>query len=294
MKSSLAGMSSKSPPAAQLAQLAPAVLEAAKKLRVPEADLAAFAELHQCLTEAETIYEKLQRWKEQLQDARAEVTVRQAIAAQQDAINAAVTKALGKKAAISGKDKEKMLLAIEQRCLFAGVYGNYKWPLEEVVPKVLAELARPPKRGKFALREGRFHDRHAEIRKEAYPYRPACRSKHGDPVFEATCDGEVVGYLACKGDYFDDLSLAPGCHGCGLAKALICTAARLSNRSGFLSLDVRALNLPAIALYTKLGFKKAQKSYPPFYDWHGGYSMTASAVDVAKKMPTGFDTSALE
>ena len=62
----------------------------------------------------------------------------------------------------------------------------------------------------------------------------------------------------------------------------------------FLSLDVRACNLPAIALYTKLGFKKAQKSYPPFYDWHGGYSMTASAVDVAKKMPTGFDTSALE
>ena len=54
------------------------------------------------------------------------------------------------------------------------------------------------------------------------------------------------------------------------------------------------MNLPAIALYTKLGFKKAQKSYPPFYDWHGGYSMTASAVDVAKKMPTGFDTSALE
>jgi ribosomal protein S18 acetylase RimI-like enzyme len=214
------------------------------------------------------------------------------MAAQQDAIYAAVTKALGKKAATGGKDKERMLRAIEQRCVFAGVYGD--WPLEDVVPKVLAELARPPKRGKFALQKGVYDERHAAIRRAAYPYQPACSSKHGDPVFEATCDGEVVGYVAYRGDYFDDVSLAPGCQGCGVAKALICTAARHGNRSGFLSLDVRACNLPAIALYTKLGFKKSEKHYPPFYDWHGGYSMNAAAAEVAKQMPAGFDTSALE
>jgi ribosomal protein S18 acetylase RimI-like enzyme len=231
----------------------------------------------------------VKNWKEMLKDARAEVTVRAAMAAQEDAIKAAVDKA-----AAGGKNKDAVLRQIEQRCIFAGVYS--KGPLVAVVPNILWELSeaqkRAPKQGAFALRNGVYDDRHAAIRKQAYPYRPACSAKNGDPVLEVTCDGKVVGYLACHGDYFDDLSLLPAFHGCGIAKALICTAAKLS-KSGNLSLDVRACNLPAIALYTKLGFDKSKNKYQPFYDWHGGYSMNAQAAEVAKQMPAGFDMSAL-
>ena len=225
-----------------------------------------------------------------LKDARAEVTVRAAMAAKDDAIQAAVNQA-----AAGGRNKDAVLRQIEQRCIFAGVYGK-DTPLDAVVPNILSELSeaqrRPSKQGAFALRNGVYDDRHAAIRKQAYPYRPACSAKNGDPVLEVTCDGKVVGYLACHGDYFDDLSLLPAFHGCGIAKALICTAAKLS-KSGNLSLDVRACNLPAIALYTKLGFDKSTNEYQPFYDWHGGYSMNAQAAEVAKQMPAGFDTSAL-
>jgi ribosomal protein S18 acetylase RimI-like enzyme len=213
--------------------------------------------------------------------------VRQAIANQDAAIKAAAQKAAG-----VGKDTATILRRIEQRCIFAGVYGD--WQLADVVPNVLSELqTTPSKGGKFALRKGVYNQTHTAIRKAAYPYRPACSAGPGEEVLEATCDGTVIGYLACHGDYFDDLSLLPGYHGSGVAKALICAAAK-QNRSGRISLDVRACNLPAIALYTKLGFKKSKKNYPPFYDWHGGYSMSAEAVEIAKKMPTGFDTSALK
>ena len=96
---------------------------------------------------------------------RGPAAVRAAMAAKDDAIQAAVNKA-----AAGGRNKDAVLRQIEQRCIFAGVYGK-DTPLDAVVPNILSELSeaqrRPSKQGAFALRNGVYDDRHAAIRKEA-------------------------------------------------------------------------------------------------------------------------------
>ena len=80
------------------------------------------------------------------------MTVRAAIAAEQSAIRAVVAKRAG------GQDEDRLLRQIEQRVIFAGVYGE--WPLDQVVSKVLSELEKPPKTGALAIRKGRYDGRH--------------------------------------------------------------------------------------------------------------------------------------
>jgi ribosomal protein S18 acetylase RimI-like enzyme len=234
---------------------------------------------------------RVHNWSDLLTRARAEVTVREELQKREEEIATAVTNAV--------RDVSKhatVVRRLEQRAVFAGVYGD--WALEEVVPKVLAELSVTPPSGALKIRCGIYDQRHAAIRKVAYPYKPACCTSHGNDVIECVCGDTVVGYLAMNGDYADDLSLDPTFHGRGIAKALICAAAQQiaerSNRpgaskKGMFSLDVRACNLPAISLYKSIGFVQSEKHYPPFYDWHGGYSMKADAAKVAAKMPSGFD-----
>ena len=60
-----------------------------------------------------------------------------------------------------------------------------------------------------------------------------------------------------------------------------------------LSLDVRAANVPAIKLYTKLGFRFGDNAFPGFLDWDGGFSGEASAAAIAEACPPNCDLSGL-
>merc|ERR1712107_278435 len=94
-------------------------------------------------------------------------------------------------------------------------------------------------------------------------------------------------YISMSGGYTDDLSVAPQYQGCGVAKALITGAAQLYAGQGVvrMSLDVRAFNVPAIKLYQSLGFVLASgNSYPPWYDWHGGYKMHCDSAVIAARL----------
>merc|ERR1712060_1034568 len=94
-------------------------------------------------------------------------------------------------------------------------------------------------------------------------------------------------------NYADDLAVDPRFQGCRVGKALVCAvAARLATVGhDEMTLDVRACNLPALALYRSLGFQIVRKHFPGFYDWHGGYRMAAPVPEVLTKMPKGFDLS---
>jgi len=94
----------------------------------------------------------------------------------------------------------------------------------------------------------------------------------------------------------DDIAVFPQFHGQGVASALLAGAAAIeeSDRPGStLSLDVRAANSPAIALYKHLGFQFGELAHPSFLDWDGGFEGEAVARVVASKCPPNADLSAL-
>ena len=132
------------------------------------------------------------------------------------------------------------------------------------------------------------------IRTATYPYTPLCGSSHGDPVIE--CHGapageaeeQLLGYVALTGAYVDDVSVHPTAHGLGVAKALLCGAAAVLHAAGEpeISLDVRARNEPALALYAALGFT-AGEWHRGFYDWQGGYSLEAQTARLRERIPAG-------
>merc|ERR1712241_1287614 len=115
---------------------------------------------------------------------------------------------------------------------------------------------------------------------------------HGDEVIEChymgggEAESLLVGFMALRGNYADDLSVDPAFQGRGIAKAIVCGAAArlLSQGSGDLTLDVRACNLPGIGMYKAIGFQVVRRHFPGFYDWHGGYSMKASTAALAEKL----------
>mmetsp|Transcript_14055 Transcript_14055/g.43523 ORF Transcript_14055/g.43523 Transcript_14055/m.43523 type:complete len:284 (-) Transcript_14055:45-896(-) len=272
---------------------------------VPADMHAAFEELFTALTEAaggKAPSEKdLAGWRKQLQQARAESTVRAFMAAHSAHIEAPL-----RSLEEAGANAEKLRRACEQRLVFMGVYGT-ELSLEETLARLLRELEQqceqlPSKAGgpaqSFFLAQGSYDKRHAEIRAAAYPYTPACCASHGSDVVNCFCaeTERLAGYIAMHGSYADDLSVHPSFHGRGVAKALACGVAKQMQKEGSeeMSLDVRACNLPAIQLYKSLGFQVARKKYPIFYDWHGGYSMVASTAEVSSHMPQqDFDHSRL-
>jgi len=97
------------------------------------------------------------------------------------------------------------------------------------------------------------------------------------------------------GGYVDDIAVLPAFQGQGVASALLAGAAavEVARGSGELCLDVRAANLPALSLYRALGFRFGALEHPGFLDWDGGYSGSASAAVVAKKLPPTADISKL-
>ena len=46
-------------------------------------------------------------------------------------------------------------------------------------------------------------------------------------------------------------------------------------------LDVRWYNVTGRKLYLTLGFKETERTYPSFYDFHGGVSMEAALLELA-------------
>jgi len=245
--------------------------------------------------------DRLGRWEKDLAQARAVATVHSFMAKCEVELNLATERM--SEAGFASKNLRRMF---EQRLTFMGVYGT-RLSLEEAFERLMRESQQQLESlgkkagqapGSFFLAHGVYDDRHAELREATYPYRPACSSRSGDTVINCLCTGteELAGYLALTdGSYADDLSVHPRFHGRRVAKALVCGAAThlLAHHSDEMSLDVRACNLPAIELYKSVGFELGQRHYPGFYDWHGGYSMSASTKEVASHMPEGFDLSHL-
>ena len=72
-------------------------------------------------------------------------------------------------------------------------------------------------------------------------------------------DGALLGYavlsVVLDEGNLDDIAVAPEARRCGVADALLATLTRYGRDTlAFLTLEVRASNLPAIALYEKHGF----------------------------------------
>mmetsp|Transcript_32546 Transcript_32546/g.93723 ORF Transcript_32546/g.93723 Transcript_32546/m.93723 type:complete len:100 (+) Transcript_32546:565-864(+) len=91
-----------------------------------------------------------------------------------------------------------------------------------------------------------------------------------------------------QGSYADDVAVFPAFQGQRVATALFAAADEqlcASGRGRELTLDVRAANTPAIALYKALGFQFGENSYPGFLDWDGGFSSTVRAGALRSQLP---------
>lgn len=73
----------------------------------------------------------------------------------------------------------------------------------------------------------------------------------------AELDGKVVGYMGLqifsREGYVTNVAVLPAYRGRGIAQQLI--SVQLENDMDFITLEVRESNVPAIRLYTKMGFE---------------------------------------
>jgi len=253
----------------------------------------AFLELFQdlCLAYVGTPPDsELQGWRETLARSPAEVSVKSAMA--DHALH------IEKVLATTNTQRRNF----EQRLVFTCVYGrtlsgeplSFLSAFERVSNEAheqCAAVASQP--GPFLLKTGQFDDRHRLVRSRAYPYTPACGSEEGYQTIDCmTASGSLLGYICVDSDgYADDLAVLPAFHGRGIGKALVCAAAlQLTTARGALAelyMHVRAANHSAIGLYKALGFTVNEKSFPEWYDWHGGYEICVKCSEVATLMPQG-------
>lgn len=87
------------------------------------------------------------------------------------------------------------------------------------------------------------------------------REELGKGIFlVAERDGQVVGYVGCQTvldeGYITNVAVSPDCRRQGIARALIAKLTDEARAAGlaFVTLEVRASNAPAIALYEGAGF----------------------------------------
>ena len=75
-------------------------------------------------------------------------------------------------------------------------------------------------------------------------------------------DGAAVGYVGCQTvldeGYITNVAVSPGCRRQGIGRALIGALVSCAKGQGlsFVTLEARASNMPAIALYENAGFQK--------------------------------------
>lgn len=75
-------------------------------------------------------------------------------------------------------------------------------------------------------------------------------------------DGAAVGYVGCQTvldeGYITNVAVSPGCRRQGIGRALIGALVSCAKAQGlaFVTLEARASNMPAIALYENAGFQK--------------------------------------
>lgn len=87
------------------------------------------------------------------------------------------------------------------------------------------------------------------------------REELGRGLFLAAVEGEaVVGYVGCQTvldeGYITNVAVLPSCRRRGIAEALLRELLRQAEGLAFVTLEVRASNRPAAALYEKLGFAR--------------------------------------
>ena len=89
------------------------------------------------------------------------------------------------------------------------------------------------------------------------------REELGKGIFlVAEQDGAAVGYVGCQTvldeGYITNVAVSPGCRRQGIGRALIgaLVSCAKAQRLAFVTLEARASNMPAIALYENAGFQK--------------------------------------
>ena len=89
------------------------------------------------------------------------------------------------------------------------------------------------------------------------------REELGKGIFlVAEQDGAAVGYVGCQTvldeGYITNVAVSPGCRRQGIGRALVRALASHARGQGltFVTLEARASNAPAIALYESAGFRR--------------------------------------
>ncbi len=106
----------------------------------------------------------------------------------------------------------------------------------------------------------------AQIERECFssPWSEASlREELGKGIFlVAERDGKVLGYVGCQTvldeGYITNIAVSPDCRREGVGRSLISGLLERAGEKGlsFVTLEVRASNLPAIGLYKSIGFGK--------------------------------------
>lgn len=114
--------------------------------------------------------------------------------------------------------------------------------------------------------EERHLDTLAEIEKACFhaPWSAdMLREELGKGIFlVAEQDGAAVGYVGCQTvldeGYITNVAVSPDCRRQGIGRALIAELTERAKRAGlaFVTLEVRASNAPALALYEGAGFRR--------------------------------------
>ena len=290
----------------------------ADKLKVPSERLGAFSEICETLKEQQKSLSigHLRDWEESLEEARAEADIEDFLGANGDAVDSALMEAIAAVAppsslsssaagsasrageqTKSGRDLTWARRALESRLKFRAVYAPSE-ALEAVLRSSAEEVAAAMVRGKdrpshIQIRRGTWtRDTHGEIRRRSYPYTPALGDNDGDGIIEAVdqASGEVLGYvLSCPSDnqtYIADICALPETIGSGVGAALLAALGQeacKANGGASVELDVRKCN-PAVGAYQRAGFTVEYRSFPGWYDWHGGYHMVAPAATLAANL----------
>jgi len=265
----------------------------AAELGVPADKMPAFMEVYEAQGDRGA-----RRWEDFLKKVRSSAEVRQRIAERPELLSG-----------FAGQDAKMMNHAME-RLIFCGRYSAkvgtpLDTALDTAVKGLTASLETAAKLGsekmKMVLGYGTWGDEHAACRQEAFPYRPSVSAGPGTSVIEARAaentaaarSGQLLGYVAMQSSYVDTIEVFSAFSGQGVASALLSGAATVEvSRGGReLSLDVRAANTPAIAMYKSLGFRFSSLQHPGFLDWDGGYEALADASVVKSKLPPNADIS---